>query len=126
MLVLDRNVMTEKNSRNSEQALRPRSFVGKTESGGALLEVELPGFSSEEVSIDLEGNRLRVTAHRESVDEGEPLICERNRGDREAVFEVGDELDTSNLDARMQNGILSVRFEQRPERKPRQIKIKRG
>lgn len=126
MLVLDRNVATKANNQERTRAFRPRSYVSRTEEGGAILEVELPGFSSEDVSLDIEGSRLTVTARRQEPESGESLICERTRGDRQGTFEIGEELDTENLEAKMRNGILTIRFEKRPERKPRRIKIKRG
>lgn len=105
---------------------RPRSYVSKAEDGATILEVELPGFSVEDVELTIEKERLTVRASREESNEGETLIGERPRGAREAVFSLSDELDTDNVDARMKEGILTLRFDRKPERKPRQIKIKRS
>ena len=105
---------------------RPRSYVSKAQDGATILEVELPGFSVEDVELTIEKDKLTVRANREESDEGETLIGERPRGVREAVFALSDELDTEHVDARMLEGILTLRFDRKPERKPRQIKVKRS
>jgi HSP20 family protein len=105
---------------------RPRSWVSKTRDGATILEVELPGFSVEEVELTIEQDLLTVRAAREQSTEGEILIGERPHGVREAVFNLSDELNTEQVDARMKDGILTLRFDRKSERKPRQIKIKRS
>lgn len=105
---------------------RPRSYVTRTKEGATLLEVELPGFTAEDVELTLEQDRLTVRASKEEATEGETLIGERRHGAREAAFTLSDELETEHVDAQMKDGILTLRFDRKPERKPRQIKIKRS
>lgn len=105
---------------------RPRSYVTRTKEGATLLEVELPGFTAEDVELTLEQDRLTVRASKEDATEGETLIGERRHGAREAAFALSDDLETEHVDAQMKNGILTLRFDRKPERKPRQIKIKRS
>lgn len=105
---------------------RPRSYVTRTKEGGTLLEVELPGFAAEDVELTVAQDRLIVRASKDENTEGEPLITERVQGVREAVFSLSDELETEDVVAQMKDGILTLRFDQKPERKPRQIKIKRS
>ncbi|MFP4302016.1 MAG: Hsp20/alpha crystallin family protein [Spirochaetaceae bacterium] len=105
---------------------RPRSYVTRTKDGATLLEIELPGFSVEDVELTIEQNRLTVRARKAEAATGETLIGERLHGVREAAFTLSEELDTERVDAQMKDGILTLRFDRKPERKPRQIKIKRG
>ena len=105
---------------------RPRSHVSRAEDGATILEVELPGFSVEDVELTVEKDRLSVRANRNEPTEGETLIGERPRGVREALFALSEELDTERAEARMKDGILTLRFDRKPERKPRQIKVKRS
>ncbi|MFP4330319.1 MAG: Hsp20/alpha crystallin family protein [Alkalispirochaetaceae bacterium] len=122
-------VVTGKRTDNgtySGALLGPRSHVSRTAEGGALLEVELPGFGAEDVEIQVEGSRLTIRARRNGETEGSLLIGERRHGDREAHFVLADGLDTEHLDARMRDGILTLRIDRKPELKPRTIKVKKG
>lgn len=116
----------DQNGTHLGRALRPRSYVGRTAEGGAVLEVELPGFGPEEVDIQVEGRLLTVRAEARETGEGSTLIGERARGEREAQFVLAENLDTDALEARMRDGILTIRIDRKPELKPRQIKIRKG
>ena len=129
MLVANGTKQSERESERQNEyqwSRRPRSYVTRTQEGATLLEVELPGFSAEEVELTVEQDRLIVRASKDETPEGEILIGERAHGGREAAFSLSDELDTEHVDAQMKEGILTLRFDRKPERKPRQIKIKRG
>lgn len=118
----------KQSERETEQqwSCRPRSYVSRSKDGATILEIELPGYSRDDVELTVENDRLTVRAASQEIPEGETLIGERVHGVREAAFSLSDELDTEHVDARMNDGILTLRFDRKPERKPRQIKIKRS
>ncbi|WP_220429239.1 Hsp20/alpha crystallin family protein [Tenuifilum thalassicum] len=92
------------------------------------LEVAAPGYSKNDFRVSIENELLKVSAERENNPvEGESYTrCEFLVGSFERVFTVGKTIDTSKIDARYENGILTVFLPKREEakpQKPRTIKI---
>ncbi len=79
-----------------------------------VLEADLPGFSKEDIHIDLEGNYMTVRAERtapktDEANEGRYLRSERVFGTVERTFELSG-VDTEGLQASYENGVLSVKM----------------
>ena len=79
-----------------------------------VLEADLPGFSKEDIHIDLEGAYMTVRAERsspknEDEQNGRYLRSERVFGAVERTFELSG-VDTDRLQATYDNGVLTVRM----------------
>lgn len=76
------------------------------------IEMDLPGFKKEEISIEAKDGYLTVKAEKsnevdESDDERNYVRRERTYGSYERSFSLGD-LDQENIDASFENGILKI------------------
>lgn len=77
-----------------------------------LLEAELPGFDANDINIDLEGNRLTISAQRDEstenkAEDGSYLRRERKFGAFSRSFDVSA-IDTDHIDASYKNGVLEL------------------
>lgn len=89
-----------------------------------LLEAELPGLSEEDVEVSVEDTLLTISAKKASSEEERRyLIRERAVGEFRRSFVLPKDADSSNIEARFKNGVLTLTVKKLPEAKPRQIKI---
>ncbi len=84
-----------------------------------LLEAELPGFRKEDISIDLNGDTLTITAvHKTETEEkgekGEYIRRERKLGSYSRSFDVSG-IEPSQIDAAYVNGVLELTL---PKKQP--------
>jgi HSP20 family protein len=92
------------------------------------VEAELPGFKKEEVDITLENRVLTISAERklekkEGEKGGEYLLNERRYTRFLRSFTLPTTVDDQGVDARLDNGILFVTLNKRPETKPRKVTV---
>lgn len=89
------------------------------------LRFDLPGIDPDNVDLTIENNLLTVTAERpmEEIEEVTWLLRERPAGVHRREVRLGDRLDTSNLAASYDNGVLTVRIPMREEAKPHKVRI---
>ncbi len=55
--------------------------------------------------------------------EGELCHCESTQGDFRRVFELGPDVDTSKINARMEQGVLKLHLPKSEKAKPRKVQI---
>ena len=55
--------------------------------------------------------------------EGELCHCESTQGDFRRVFELGPDVDTSKINARMEQGVLKLHLPKSEKDKPRKVQI---
>jgi len=72
-----------------------------------VLEVSLPGYSKDEVSIEIKGLQLNISG---STENGGLL-----KRSFEKSFSLPESLDTNNVKASMENGILRIEFQEAKE-----------
>jgi HSP20 family protein len=88
---------------------------------------DLPGINEESLDLDIERNVVTVRAERPDIDPGrEMLATERPRGVFSRQLVLGDNLDTDNIDALYDGGVLRLRIPVAEKAKPRKISIGRG
>jgi len=89
-----------------------------------ILEFDLPGVDPGSVDLDVERNVLTVTAERPVREvAGEQLASERPRGVFNRQLILGDNLDTSQVKAHYDNGVLRLQIPVAEQAKPRKISI---
>ena len=89
-----------------------------------VVELDLPGVDPESVDIDVERNVLTVRAERRGHNEDqEMLAAERPRGVFSRQLVLGDSLDTDNVAAGYEHGVLTLRIPVAERAKPRKISI---
>ncbi|HEX8322630.1 MAG TPA: Hsp20/alpha crystallin family protein [Tepidisphaeraceae bacterium] len=91
-----------------------------------VLEAELPGFTKDEVDITLEKGTLTISArHTENAEDtkyGEWLLRERTLTRYQRSFNLPPTVGDA-VDARLENGVLTISLNKREESKPRKITV---
>ena len=91
---------------------------------GYLLEAEMPGVSKEGLEISLEGNELTLVGRRqEDVNGLDLLYRESTLRDYRRVFVLDPVIDTTKIEAKMENGVLRLHLPKAEQVKPRKIKV---
>ena len=89
-----------------------------------VVEFDLPGVDPGSVDLDVERNVLTVKAERPSLNGDRELIAaERPRGVFSRQLILGDTLDTDNVKATYDAGVLTLRIPVAEKAKPRKIEI---
>ncbi len=88
---------------------------------------ELPGLKSDELDISVTGDSLSISGERKFPVENEKAQYhrrEREAGSFSRILTLPAQIDTSSVDARCVNGLLTVILPKAEEAKPRQISVK--
>jgi HSP20 family protein len=89
-----------------------------------IVEFDLPGIDPDAVDLDVERNVLTVKAERSALGEDLDLVAaERPRGIFSRQLILGDNLDTANVAASYDAGVLQLRIRVAEEAMPRKISI---
>ena len=77
------------------------------------LDVDLPGFKKNEVTVDLQDGYLTISAAKgldkdESDKKGKFLRQERYAGSMSRSFYVGDDVESADVSAKFEDGILKI------------------
>jgi HSP20 family protein len=90
-----------------------------------LIEAELPGVDRKDVNVELVGNELSVTGEiKERERKGLVRRKTRRRGQFELHLTLPEPADGEKVDARFDNGVLTVRVPKQESAQRRQIEIK--
>src|SRR6478672_11377054 len=88
------------------------------------VEFDLPGVSQDSIDIDVERNVVTVKAERPArASDAELLAAERPRGVFSRQLILGDNLNTQNITASYDGGVLTLRIPVAEQAKPRKISI---
>jgi len=91
---------------------------------GYVLEAEIPGVNKTGLDITLEGNELTIIARRgASETKGEALYRESALADYRRVFELDPAIDTSKINAQVEQGLLTLHLPKSERVKPRKITV---
>lgn len=91
-------------------------------------EFDLPGIDPDAVDLEVERNVLTVKVERPSLEEGdrELLAAERPRGVFTRQLILGDNLDTEQIQAQYDAGVLRLRIPVAEQAKSRKVMVSRG
>ena len=92
-----------------------------------LLQAELPGFSKEDIQIDLNGDTLTISAEHNSSSEQKDeknnfIRRERHYGSFARSFDVSN-IDTDKIGASYENGVLELKLPKKGETQPQSRRI---
>jgi len=96
--------------------------------GGYVLDMELPGFSKENIQAELKDGYLTVTATKSSedtdkVENGKYIRKERFEGTCKRSFYVGDYLHEEDIKASFNDGVLRLEIPKEQEVQPETPKM---
>jgi HSP20 family protein len=95
---------------NFQTVAQPKGFLKNSEENISL-EIELPGVRKEDIEINLKGNSLQVLAKRKFYEndketEGEKKVLHEKSF--EQWFELTEKIDSQNIQAKLEDGILTL------------------
>jgi len=119
----------QKDPRRIEGQTRPLDYVSPEvnifeNSEGYILEAEMPGVNKDGLEITLEGSEITIVGRRaQETVPGEPLLRERQLADFRRVFELDPAIDTTKINAKMNQGVLTLTLPMSEQVKPRRIAV---
>ena len=120
----------QKQEHKEERTVAGRFFIPQTDivenKESLVITMDLPGVKKEDVNIKLENNLLEVEGRIDYApcEKLNPVYAEYNIGNYARSFTVSNAVDTSNIEAVLKEGILSLTLLKAPEAKPKQIPVK--
>ncbi len=91
---------------------------------GYSLEVEMPGVPKDGVEITAGDGKLTVVGHRQAPAEaGRAVYRERTGTVFRRVFDLDPSIDTEKIQAKVEQGLLTVRLHKAESAKPRKIAV---
>jgi HSP20 family protein len=94
-----------------------------------VLKLEVPGIEEKDLDVSVEKNTLTVKGERkfekEEKEENFHRI-ERRFGSFYRAFTLPTTVDTENVDAKYDAGVLKIELKKKPEAQPKQIKVNVG
>jgi HSP20 family protein len=120
-------------SRRGEESLGMGTFVPPVDvyedEHSIVLKMEVPGIDQKDIDVRVENNVLTVHGERKfEKDEKQENFqrLERSYGSFTRSFTLPNSVDTDNVSADYENGVLKIRLAKRSEAKPKQIKVNIG
>lgn len=88
-------------------------------------EAEVPGFNKEDLQVDVEANVITLSGERkvETGDDEHRFRKERRYGKFSRSFRLGFEADSNSVEAKYENGILTVVVTKPQEQQAKRIEI---
>jgi HSP20 family protein len=114
---------TDQAKETAANYLLPRVDIVETKDAYRL-EAEMPGVGKEGLEVLLDGAELTIIGRRTTASAGpEYLYRESKPLNYRRVFELDPAIDTANVDARIDQGILTLRLPKSERVKPRKIQV---
>ncbi|MBZ5495325.1 MAG: Hsp20/alpha crystallin family protein [Acidobacteriia bacterium] len=91
-----------------------------------IIRTEIPGVSDEDIDLRLDGRTLTIKGERKPEPEGSGFSyhqVEGCYGTFSRSFDLPDSVDAEKISAAYNNGVLVITVPQKPENKPRTIKV---
>ena len=93
---------------------------------GVTIELDVPGFTIEDLEISVSNNELNIKGHRQLniPSSGKVLLNSRQNVSVERRLRIDDSLDPDSVDAVLEFGVLKIELTRRPESQPHPIRIR--
>ncbi len=89
------------------------------------VEAELPGFRKDQIEVNLEKGILRIVAQRDDKEKsGAVHLSERRFTQIARAFTLPTDVDETNVEAKLTEGVLFLKLHKREEVKPHRIAVK--
>lgn len=95
---------------------------------GYVVYADLPGVDDKSVDVRLDRGTLTLDARLATVPESgwSPIHAEYRIGSYHREFRISEDIDTSGVTAKMQNGVLELVLPKSANRRPRAIQVQAG
>jgi HSP20 family protein len=114
---------------NSGNLSAPFAVDVREDADHMWVDAELPGFTKDEVEITLENQTLTITAEKkedkkeDGAKKGDYLLQERRYTRFQRSFTLPPTVDSGKVDAKLNDGVLTITLIKREEVKPRKINV---
>jgi HSP20 family protein len=116
-------IVRETDTRQTDQFVAPAASLME-DGEGYLLQVEMPGVNKEGLEISTEGNELTIIGRRSlPTIEGTLIHQESRREDFRRTFEIDPSIDANKINAKIEQGLLTVTLPKAERVKPRRITV---
>lgn len=112
--------------RNAPRQYVPAADIIESESG-LTLHLDMPGLDAKAIQVTVEKDVLTVQAERKAEPKAEGVTVrrqERGFGTIARSFALPDTVDASRVEAKYEQGVLTLTLPRREESKPRVIEVK--
>jgi HSP20 family protein len=110
-------------SRQPNNYIPPEVNVFET-GDGYLLEAGMPGVNKDGLEITLEASELTIIGRRnQAAPSAEVLWRESSTADYRRVFELDPAIDTNKIEAKLEQGLLTVTLPKSERAKPRKVLV---
>lgn len=108
----------------ADREFSPLADVEETDDA-YLVEVELPGVDKQDINLEVSGRRLTVAGERKEK-ERRGTVRRRTRSIGHFRYEImlPSRVDDTNVEAHLEDGVLTIRILKATEERPKQINIK--
>jgi HSP20 family protein len=120
-------------TRRGEESLGMGTFIPPVDvyedEHNITLKMEVPGIDQKDIDVRLENNVLTIHGERKLEKEEKQenfQRVERSYGTFNRSFTLPTTVDTDNVSADYENGVLKIRLAKKAEAKPKQIKVNVG
>ena len=108
-----------------EESFLPNIDIAETDQSFEI-EAQLPGIKKDDITVDLENNRLTISGERkfEKEDKNKKYHrMETQYGSFTRSFQLPDSIDQDSIKATFNDGILSISIDKSEEKAKKQIEI---
>ncbi len=103
------------------------SYNVKHNNNGWNLEIALPGFSKDEIQIDTKQDQLTIKAVPSATGESDKATRtyhkEFNMNEKSIQFHLNEKMDSSAIQAKLENGILDIHIPSKTPAEPAAVRI---
>lgn len=119
-----REIEMKKESTFPVKRYRPATDIIETENE-LMVYMDVPGVARENVNVKLEKNVLVVEGliQPEGYENMKPLYTEYNIGNFFRQFELSNEIDQEKIEAKIDEGVLTLVLPKAPEHQPKSIQV---
>ena len=122
--VQQRSGSAAQRGQSAEAPIRPPVDIWE-DKDGIILCADMPGVSKDRLNLRIDGNNLVVEGQVqfELPGNAEALYADVRSSLYRRSFSLGGELETGKIEARLKDGVLTVRIPKRSELRPRKIEV---
>ncbi len=88
------------------------------------IEAELPGFAEKDVEVTVHNGMLFIRCERQYEDGRKYLFNTRSYGRFERVIALPSSVEPDQVEAKLQNGVLTIQLSKTSQAKPKKITVK--
>jgi HSP20 family protein len=110
---------------NSEECVHVPAVDIYEDENGFTLKADMPGVTKENLNITLENNKLEIHGKSEDTEKDESTLkySEFKMYDYHRSFILNDDINTNEIAANLENGVLTLTLPKSEEVKPKKIAI---